>query len=623
MKSLMSRFAAAKGLPAAKQFQVHTSRFPLDDFPRDFLSMYLLALDSTGTQPYIFGSNRLRHNIGASHLVARATGRWALQAVVRAASPRRTNVKDAAALDLHDSDDPKYWIEENSDLAAEVLYAGGGNVVVLFREKRVADDFRGCLSQWLIERAPGLTLVENGQAFDWESDEQGPDSTSTLSNTLDAVLRELGRKKAARRVPSRPVGRSVTQPGQIHGQPAVALQDLPGADEDESDEDPYPISSEAKAKEDHLHRANQRLEARLPPPDRCAYPFKLDNLGQAEGEQSFIAVVHADGDRMGTLLQTVARTPPLEAAGGPNRAFIRRIREFSEAVREAALGAMKDVVEGLHAFIQENGNDDDEEVELPGVKAPLQLEKRKRDGRLLLPLRPIVFGGDDVTFVCDGRLGPALAVRYVRCFETRAEESDLLQSLPKATASAGVSIVKTHYPFSLAYDLAGELTRSAKDQRQEDSGPVGSYMDWHVALDDLAGSLDAVRAPYHLPARTGPRSRSEQHLTVRPVAVTGGKDGAVNRWSTIRSHIQDFRKTGHARSKVKELREKLRQGPESVEAFVTEHGLDDLLDGNPRGFQGSKTPYLDVLELTDLALLDDELERCDSANTSAPDTGER
>jgi hypothetical protein len=577
--------------------------------------MYLLALDSTGTQPYIFGSNRLRHNIGASHLVARATGSWALEAAKEAASPHRTNVKDADALELRESDDPRYWIEKNDDLAAEVLYAGGGNVVVLFQGKDVADNFRECLSQELIERAPELDLVECGEPFDWE-EEWDPDSESislaALSGKLDAVLRALGRKKEARRAPSSPVGRSVTQPGQIRGQPAVAMQDPPPG----ADDDPYPISAEAKAKEKHLHRANQRLRALLPAPDGYAYPYELDNLGRAEGEQSFIAVVHADGDRMGKLLQKVARGTPKEEAGGPNRAFIQRMRAFSVVVREAALDALKDMIGGLYAFLEDQG-DGNGEVELLDLDAPLRLDRR--DGDLLLPLRPIVFGGDDVTFVCDGRLGLALATRYVRCFEhcfeSRAGSSDLLDTLPKATASAGISIVKTHYPFSQAYDLVEELTRSAKDKRKEESGRVGSCMDWHVAFDDLAGSLDAVRAPYHLPAQTGPRSRPKRILTARPVAVTGGNEDAVDRWEYIRSRIRDFRGDGSARGKVKELSEKLRQGRKAVvKSYVEEHGLEDLLGGNPSGYHGNETPYLDVLELMDLTVLGDELESCDDAN---------
>lgn len=586
--------------------------------------MYLLALDSTGTQEYIFGSNRLRHNIGASHLAARATGSWALDAVQEAATPRRTNVKDADTLELQDSGDPTYWIEENDDIGAEVLYAGGGNVVVLFREEQVANDFRRHLSQVLTERAPELTLVEKGKPFDWEATaDEDVGSNLELSEALDTALRDLGCKKEARRIPPRPVNQSVTQSGQIHGQPAIAMQDPPPEADD--NEEPYPISAEAKAKEDHLHRANQRLKSILPSPEGYAYPYQLGRLGQAEGEQSFVAVVHADGDRMGKRLQKVARNSMPGETGGLNRVFIQRMREFSVVVREAALDAMKDVIEELHGFIRERR--DGNEVELPGVEAPLRLDENK-DGQQLLPLRPIVFGGDDITFACDGRLGLALASRYVRRFETRfetrAEESDLLPPLPKTTASAGISIVKTHYPFSRAYDLAEELTRSAKDQRDGKSRRVGSYIDWHVALEDLPGSLEAIRKQqYRLPAQTKPKSVPKRFLTVRPVAVTGGKESTPSRWEKIRSHIQDFRETDHARSTVKELREKLRQGPAAMKAFVTKHGMEDLLDDNPRGFRKNKTPYLDALELMDLALLDDELASSTGANSSAVNAGDQ
>jgi hypothetical protein len=40
--------------------------------------MHLVVVDTAQIQPYIFGSNRLRENIGASHLVAESTEAWAL-----------------------------------------------------------------------------------------------------------------------------------------------------------------------------------------------------------------------------------------------------------------------------------------------------------------------------------------------------------------------------------------------------------------------------------------------------------------------------------------------------------------------------------------------------------------
>jgi hypothetical protein len=40
--------------------------------------MQLVIVDTAQIQTYIFGSNRLRENIGASHLVAEAAEGWAL-----------------------------------------------------------------------------------------------------------------------------------------------------------------------------------------------------------------------------------------------------------------------------------------------------------------------------------------------------------------------------------------------------------------------------------------------------------------------------------------------------------------------------------------------------------------
>ena len=38
--------------------------------------LVVTVLDTTGIQPYIFGSNRLRENVGASYLVSQATDEW-------------------------------------------------------------------------------------------------------------------------------------------------------------------------------------------------------------------------------------------------------------------------------------------------------------------------------------------------------------------------------------------------------------------------------------------------------------------------------------------------------------------------------------------------------------------
>src|SRR5690554_6337081 len=115
--------------------------------------MYLTIVDTTQIQSYIFSSNRLRENLGASHLVAQATGQWALDAVCEITSSH--NILDAAKPKF----DAQRKIEVDDAQQAEVIYAGGGNAVIIFREKDHVDNFTRKLSRSVLEKAPGLQLV--------------------------------------------------------------------------------------------------------------------------------------------------------------------------------------------------------------------------------------------------------------------------------------------------------------------------------------------------------------------------------------------------------------------------------------------------------------------------------
>ena len=109
-----------------------------------------------------------------------------------------------------------------------------------------------------------------------------------------------------------------------------------------------------------------------------------------------------------------------------------------------------------------------------GGKVPVPLD----GGEERLPFRPIVFGGDDVTFVCEGRLGLPLAAHYL----TRLA-SEILPDGDPLYARAGIAIVKTHYPFARAYELAGRLGDSAKAFILA-SDPIGKRVGARLAFCD-------------------------------------------------------------------------------------------------------------------------------------------
>ena len=193
-------------------------------------------------------------------------------------------------------------------------------------------------------------------------------------------------------------------------------------------------------------------------------------------------------------------------------------------------------------------------------------------GQWYVPFRPIVFGGDDVTFVCDGQLGLSLVLTYLKAFETQTvglfekPKADATDRRKSATACAGIAIVKTHYPFARAYALAEELCASAKRicRDREVSG-----LDWHFALSGLAGDIGDIRLREYT-AREG-------SLTLRPVTI-GRETGLEQQsWLVIEQGIaafQDQRLTEQnrpdwsaRRNKVKALRDALRSGGDAVQHF--------------------------------------------------------
>src|SRR5437764_9133147 len=101
------------------------------------MQVVLTIVDTAGIQDYIFSSNRLRENIGASHLVEQATHDWVYEAL-----PIPHNVSNTRSGEIN----VKQQLAEDN-LAAELIYAGGGNALILFHSLLDAQTFAHDLSR--------------------------------------------------------------------------------------------------------------------------------------------------------------------------------------------------------------------------------------------------------------------------------------------------------------------------------------------------------------------------------------------------------------------------------------------------------------------------------------------
>ncbi|MGH9892531.1 MAG: Cas10/Cmr2 second palm domain-containing protein, partial [bacterium] len=345
--------------------------------------MDLVLVDTSGIQPYIFDSNRLQENIGASHLVAQATGEWVWE-TVREVTPL-CNVQIDGAVD-------ESTCIEHGKIEAEVIYTGGGNALVAFRGDGLAARFERSLSERALVEAPGLRLHVAMKTFDWNADR--------LKEIQAQLAVDLARDKRRAELSSPLLGLAVSRLCHSTGLPAAGAVKLAAGDE------PYPAHASIHAKlavagsshlpEDEREQteAERRLYRLIPPPSPdYKYPRQFDHLGRTHEEHSYIAVIHVDGDDIGKRIEKLGENRT------DNRSYIQELRAFSQALDAAARQALRDTVCAVCRRIEE----DDGGWAIR--HRDLRIDLREEKGSWLLPLRPIVFGGDDMTMVCDGRLG--------------------------------------------------------------------------------------------------------------------------------------------------------------------------------------------------------------------------
>ncbi|MGQ9482640.1 Cas10/Cmr2 second palm domain-containing protein [Chloroflexus sp.] len=509
----------------------------------------LTAIDTTQIQGYIFGSNRLQENIGGSELVELATHQWVYEAL-----PAAHNVVNVTTGKLDNN-------RTIDTLDAEVIYAGGGNTVILFKTMDLARAFTGRWTRRVLREAPGLEVVVAHRLFDWQTD--------SLADVTDMLLRvDLARKKQ-QRTPSLPLlGLGVTKPCVSTGLVAADIVDG------------KPVAREIGAKHRAGDRSHERLTTYFPGMLRKGWeiPRDFDELGRIKGEESYIAVVHADGNRIGSRVSEIAQRYHQPAQ---NRDYIRAIRAFSQALERSARTALNQTVQLLmDAFLAD-----------PDIA---NRHRRK------FPLRPIVFGGDDVTFVCHGSYGLALAVKYLEAFEQATQHESAFNGKP-ATACAGIAIVKTHYPFARAYRLSDQLCRSAKQMLRQERID-GSALDWHIAMSGITGTLEEIRRREY--------TAGQGKLNMRPLLLRQSTH-TWRSWPTFKILLDRFiDENGEwfdRRNKVKALREALRGGQSTVQEFLRTYQLKQLPTApalnvagyEKTGWAGDCCVYFDAIEMMD------------------------
>lgn len=504
---------------------------------------HALLINVTGIQSYIFQSNKLAENIGASYIIENQIYNDLMKNVLSEQFGNRWK-GDEWKTPPH-----TVYISQNGEVDCEIGYIGGGNALLLFRNKAFCDQFVKDFSTKSLLQFPGLELaLGEHAAFDLED----------YNTSFKALMKNLKKRKSANVFLS-----TVCKPG--------ITDDCPwsndAAEVYNRNEKIY-ISRSAMSKV----AASEKINEKYAPPETFTLPKDLEHLGQ-EDEKSYIAVVHIDGNGMGKIFGNIQT--------------LDELRSKSAKVSDKANGAMKALLKLLADKAQQNA----------GKEMKGDIDDLFFYNGTVMPIRPILVGGDDVTFVCEGRLGVWLAEQFIDLFydkTQRALPSDDANKLMQG-ACAGIAIVKTHFPFYKAVTLAEELCQEAKRHARH---AQGSYISYYISATTFSGSLSQLRARTHT-------THDAKKLYFGPYRLFEPTD--KHSIDALKAGIRFFSsdKWSASKNKLMRLREVLIANESTQKLFnkeLKEWGMHLSPNKETAIWDNDSTPYFDQIELMDFYL---------------------
>jgi len=380
---------------------------------------FFVLIETSGNQQYIFSTNKLRENVGASEWTWRA-GTWfvvdAACEVCGLTPPKQVgwDQRTSAALRTWLLDPAKNTrIDEGS--AAEVIIASSGKAYVLVQDKEKAHGIVAHITQRALEEAPGLDV--RGVVVEFREGEEPIHEAIQRAHTALEGLRASvpGPSSRFQRLP-------FVQDCATSGLPAMGWG--------KEGEDRVPLSAVAVSKREEALQA-AALE-RMKAINGRIQVKNVEELEKRFESADRVAVIHADGNGLGQIfLSFHVHTGTSEASSW--RGYSDRLRRFSCALdvcTERAFNAALNAV-----FPQGSGR------------------KRRRSP---VPIIPLVLGGDDLTVLCAGRDAMAFAVAFLRRFEEQTA-----RKLNEPLADVVPLLAETAWGGASLVDLRGDRDRQA------------------------------------------------------------------------------------------------------------------------------------------------------------------
>lgn len=430
--------------------------------------MTAILLDVLSIQKYIFQSNQLKENLGGSFIIEKLILHQLFQDL---------------EIDIEN------WFNENDTInnnEIKVGYIGGGNALLFTDNSKNASDFiENYLLKVLLE-FPGLQVAfAINNEFDLKNYKE---SFKILINQLVDYKNSLRNTNIIQKEPYH-------TSCQFTDEVAVAEYDADNTKKyiSETVETRLKYVDNIKTKHQEIIDENKK--------DKYTFTNILDQLGQSD-IKSYIAVVHIDGNGIGDKFKEA------------------NTLSFAQTLSKQVSNLCNNSFQKTIDFIISNVVDDNN----------FNLHLKNEKGKTILPIRPILIGGDDITFVCEGNLGIYLAEKFIEYFTT---EKIIIDNKEETfTACAGIAIAKTKYPFNKIYDLAEELCQDAKRIAKEDIMHYKSSIAYFKAQDGIDGNLEQLKRLYY--------TTSTGKLLYKGPFILNSNKNEENEFNTIKNGAKKY-----------------------------------------------------------------------------------
>jgi hypothetical protein len=476
--------------------------------------MFLVLLETSGNQNFIFSTNKLRENVGASELTYLVGTKWLLEIVEELRqNPGQDLDFSNEALRQYLGDPSRNPPIEANSTSVEIVIAASGKALLLARDEPTAQRIIRQATHKTQKHALGVDLCGVYCEFEWGK-------KGGIGGAIPTIYKRFEEHRT--RIPSpqlRFLRLPIVRECSTSGFPASYLSKTP-------DGSHSPLSAVSACKRGSSQAALQRMGNIIPDGSQHRLARSVNELEQRFGAEAldWLAVVHADGNGLGEVFLNFQQHLQDRS---DDREYIDKLRRFSIALDTCTENAFRSALEVFPADAQTG----------------------------ILPVVPIVLGGDDLTVICDGHRGLEFTQKFLQAFESQTQRQDIQGGIvPKIlqhgsgadrlSACAGVAIIKPHFPFSAAYELAEtaiEQAKRVKTQLRYNGRPLPcSALDFHVLRDASSFDLEAIRE--HLTADGGSTKLYNRPYVVTDPAQLAGAAGEAwahfHHWSSFCQRVQ-------------------------------------------------------------------------------------